>query len=468
MGLKSRVVLSIIISMLLHISVSANSMPMVMEEDPTFSMAPMGSTDIAVVREYLEFDMREGQGNTAKVTASYEMKNTSKESIEQMMLFPFITAYRKGFLSRVKITADDKPVAFKDFRLRDIPNNNYNESTYDYFHKDLAPIVAIDSIVAMLNIKEYTPNYFQLNETINVYTLPLPAKEEAYRGEISFKIDPQKHNLLAYNYNGLTLNIDGSGILSMWVASKEIRPDGEKIYIALLGEEGENRASFETSGEQGFTVEEKTLEGFLKEDIIPSKLWENRLEDEEKLYDYTIKQLDRILSSNPYFIALEEDVLSPFFHNTYIGALLYEVEFPPEGSVNVTVEYEVEATRDRRSTRDFTDMFLYLLQPAAGWKDFEYLTIRVIPNGAKPFIIESSLPLTKDEATGIYHGEFQGLPEKDFYFTTYKTNQPEPPLPKLIRNGPYLLFFLAPLLFGMIIVGGAVTMIMNIRKKRNH
>lgn len=467
MRLKNRISLGIISAMLLPISVFANSAPLIMEEDPTFSIAPMGSTPISVISEYLEFDMKEGQGSTAKVTASYEMENTSKASIEQSMMFPFITSHRKGFLSNVKITANDKPMAFKVFRLKDIPYMNYQGSTNDYFDRELPSVVAIDTIVEMLNFSEYTPKHYHPDETINVYTLHLKPKEEAYQEEVSYKIDPQKHKLLSYNYNGLRFNEDGSGTLSTRVAPKELQADGHKIYIVVLGEDSENGASFEFPAEQEITVKEKTFEAFLKEDIIKSRLTEDRLEDEKELYTYAIKQLDTILSRNQPFIALDEDVLSPFFYNAYVGALLYQVEFPPAGRMNVTVEYEMEATKDRRQTKDYTDMFSYLLRPAAGWKDFGHLTIKVIPNESKPFVTESSLPLIEDEITGSYYGEFEGLPEKDLYFITYKTDQSDPPLPKLISNLPYLLFFLSPIILAIIIVGGIVAILVTIKKKRS-
>lgn len=98
-------------------------------------------------------------------------------------------------------------------------------------------------------------------------------------------------------------------------------------------------------------------------------------------------------------------------------------------------------------------MFLYLLRPASGWKDFNNLTIKVIPNESKPFVIDSSLPLIKNNETGIYSGQFDSLPEKDFYFVTYKTDKADPPLPAVVRNAPYVLAIIFPVLLIMVLIG---------------
>jgi hypothetical protein len=111
-------------------------------------------------------------------------------------------------------------------------------------------------------------------------------------------------------------------------------------------------------------------------------------------------------------------------------------------------------------------MFLYLLRPAAGWKGFGSLSITVIPNKSRPYIIDSSLMLTRNSWTGIYTGIFDTLPDKDFYFTLYSKDKMDGPRTNrgMIKTAAV---FLMPLIiiFLLAAVGLIVWLILRNRKK---
>jgi hypothetical protein len=132
-----------------------------------------------------------------------------------------------------------------------------------------------------------------------------------------------------------------------------------------------------------------------------------------------------------------------------VEAFVYEVEFEPEERALVKVEYTMRATRDRRKSSGFTNLFLYLLDPAKGWKEFKDLNIKVIPNDGMPYIIDSSLPLEKDN--GIYTAHFSTLPQDNFYFITYHKDKLDPPI--ISRNWVYALYFLGfPILLAVVTI----------------
>jgi hypothetical protein len=458
---------SIVLTMLMTTMALANSTPVIIEEDPSFSIAPAGSTPIAVKSEYLEFDTTDNLGNSAKVTAIYEMINTSDETVEQKMLFPFITSDSKNFMASVRITANEQPVEFETLRLDDLPQasrgirHNFKDNT----NSELTAAVEINNIIKMLNQREYTPKNYSENQIVTVYTLHLPAKDKEYQAEVQFKLNPKKHKLLFSNVNGLSLNEDGSGRLTTWSLAKGAEAAGRNAYFTVLGEDSESIPFLKSITGQEITAETKTMGEFLANYIDFGSYIKYSSADTADLKAYILKQLDFMLSENDPIIDMEQEILSPYFFNTYVGAFLYNVTFKPGSSTTLKVEYEMQATRDRQKTRDYSNMFLYLLRPAVGWKDFGELTIKVIPSEAKPFIIESSLPLIKDNEKGFYTGHFDGLPDKDFYFVIYKTDQPDPPPVVSAYTSQIIYRMLAPAL-GMIVMMVLVAIVIRISRKK--
>ena len=467
MKLIKTLFLSAILLMSMTTLALANSGPIVVEEGPAFSISPEGSTAISVKNEYLEFDMSKASGNTAKVTAVYEMKNTSKEAVEQKMLFPFVTSNSKNFISSVRITKDGKPVDFKTFRLVDIPEvgagvkHNFKENA----NAELSATLKMDNIIKMLNQNNYLPKNYNENQTVKVYTLHLPLKDKEYEAQVEYKLDPKKHKLIYGNVNGSNFNKDGSGKFIASVPSKFSSVISLNAFFVVLGDSSESKAVLKSSTGQELTVEEKTIGEFLTDYIANGNPLKGKIGDTTNLRPYTIKQLDVLLGRNEPLVSIYESVISSF-SNPYIGAFLYSVDFEAESSKTVKVEYEMQATRDRSVTKNYSNLFLYLLRPAEGWKEFGGFIVKVIPSENMPYIIESSLPLVKDISTGIYNGQFSNLPEKDFYFVTYYTDQPDPPIAAALGR-KQSMFHLLPSLLALIALVGVIAVILRVSRKRN-
>ena len=432
MNLKRSFTLGILLAFAFSLNAYANSGPLVYEKAPGFSIAPKGETCIAVTKEDLTYDLSRGDGRTARVKASYEMKNTSDKNVEQVMLFPFVNCYSDGFTgtsftSTVNITADGVPIKFKTYRLDDISyTNNYKSLNYkDSANKQLADEISMDSIVKMLNnTGEYKPKNFDLQQHITVYTLHLPQKDKDYSAELSFKIVPKKQTLLYYRAPGFEYKDDGTGKFTVWRA-KNSTGTAEEYCFAVLG--GDNKGEFKSLTGEDITAKEETIEEFLKGYKIDDISGMYKDLDTNDLYNYTVKKLDSKLSQYTNLISVGDDLLMSYAGKNYVGAFLYTVDFKPQSSMNVTVQYDEKATQDRRNTKNYSYMFLYLLRPASGWKSFSNLNVTIIPNTSSPYITGSSITLTKDSESGIYSGKFDTLPDKDLYFTTYKTDKPDPP-----------------------------------------
>lgn len=403
-------------------SVYANSLPVIMEEEPGFAVAPVNDTPIIVSKEKLRFVVDHANPRKAAVTAGYTMENPTGEAVTQPMMFPFLTSGElTGFAQRVKITANGRPVQFITRRLDDI-------------NTELMKELSVTNILSMINRPDFVPSNFKLTQKVKVYTLHILPQENERQAEILFKIDPKKHRLLYDKFNVLSFNNDSSGKLSVLIPPVTADPEKGNAHIVVFGEDAANPAQIKSLTGDKITIEEKTMSEFLHDDFIRENLPDNfKITEMDGIFNYAVKQLDSLMAGSQPFMNFG-DIIGSYVTKTYLGALLYKVDFQPKSSVTLTVEYDMMATIDRSKTKEYSNMFMYLLKPAAAWADFKNLYIEIMPSKKQPFIIESSLPLVKNAETGNYTASFDRLPDKDFYFTTYKTERPDPSLSQVVRR----------------------------------
>jgi len=175
--------------------------------------------------------------------------------------------------------------------------------------------------------------------------------------------------------------------------------------------------------------------------------------------NFFLKNLDDAFGSARL---VTEDDLAQFLHEERLIFLYYETSFQAEEEKTTSISYEAGGSMDRRSSKDPTYIFEYLLSPAGYFKDFTNLTLRVLPSEGYPYVISSSLPLDKKE-NGEYLGVFDTLPEKELTFTMYReekitlVDRTEGFLSRnfysFLFSGGVLLVFLAALIVGLGIRG---------------
>jgi hypothetical protein len=80
-----------LLSLLLPAAALANAMPVYLERDPCFSIAPREDVPIRVEREELTIEIEEDSSETAQVTARYILTNKVGESLTVPMVFPYMS-----------------------------------------------------------------------------------------------------------------------------------------------------------------------------------------------------------------------------------------------------------------------------------------------------------------------------------------------------------------------------------------
>ena len=413
----------------------ANATPVVIQESAAYPVVPAEGTPIAVTGETLVFDLREGRGDKAAVTAEYRMVNTSVEPIKQAMLFPFVTAYWKGFTDSIQILADGQAVPFTMYRFDDvdlmIPSAREGNPMDEHLFNLIVPI---GYFFEQINRPEvYVPRNYEYDQIVTVYTLPLLGRDVYYTADVSFHVDPKETILLGWNFSGYSVEQDGRGTLSAWSAPADAEGRMESAMVAVLGNGADSAVLVSEDSQVTLQQEEITLMAFLNRlaeaaSIHADVLYQNTFADPEVLLAYAVRRLDALLDHPEVHVFFADEILGTYIHSLYAGALLYEIEFQPAETRTITVSYTMRGAMDRRTTRQYAHKFLYLLQPAARWKDFQDLSLRILPNEHQAYLIESSLPMERDGESGTYLGFFESLPEQDFYFAMYSTDQPDPPI----------------------------------------
>ncbi len=165
----------------------------------------------------------------------------------------------------------------------------------------------------------------------------------------------------------------------------------------------------------------------------------------------------------PWFEALS------MIYSDRLFTLVYQVEFPPGETRNVSVSYLTEGTMDRRETNRPTYSYTYLLSPAKNWADFGSLDVEVITPSEAPYIIESNPTLAKERASR-YGARFEGLPETELTFTLYEKENVTilDKAEKKIYSASYLIFFLWPFIAIILLFIAILVIIKIIRRKRSH
>lgn len=145
-------------------------------------------------------------------------------------------------------------------------------------------------------------------------------------------------------------------------------------------------------------------------------------------------------------------------------ALVYTVEFPANGTREVTVRYPSFSYSTQDGTTYWRHTFTYLLSPAQYWARFGTLDVEISAPEEAPYIIDSTLPL-EEKGKGRYTAHFDGLPEGELEFTLY----PKASITLLDRanvwfqNAAYAVTMLCPLLLliAVIVIIGVL-----VRRKR--
>lgn len=352
------------------------------------------------------------------VTAIYKMKNPTNNQEKVQMAFPFISSLDHFKPEEIAIKSDGNNIPFqiyigKDIKLKNRKNVETEENILDF-----------NKILSSINKEVYSPSYYNLDDIGTLYKYDVRAIGEEVKIAIDYTIDYEKTKVISKGFNGGSIKDNTERIMS-WVSDKEI------LEVFVLGEDIELGINAYIDGEMTqetdnysyeLTTEKVSIRDYLNKEVEAYKeqFVYNDYLAENQIFNLCAMTLDELI---------EKDVLNLWIDELFsissldrIFVLLYEIEFLPESSKDISVSYLTRGTMDSVETKKPLYSFEYLLNPASNWANFKDLSIEIKPPTEHPYILDSSLELVRSE-DGTYTGEFESLPNEDFSFTLFSKEQ---------------------------------------------
>ena len=446
-------------------SIYGNAGPIVVEEDPVFAMMPAGTSEIGVDEERLVFDFRKDDPYSVDVRAVYTMTNETDATITQKMMFPLITVPASDFINTISITVDGKPVGFEALRLQDYAGSEYGVSSIHNYDDYITRANALDmnKLLSAWNESAYEVSHFNIDDEIQIITFNAPLQNERYEVKIDYQIDPTLSKLMASGFTFHSRSNAGTGSFGKWIENTGNPANKQNPVFYVLGvpiDEEQLGLPASVTFHSEIIRGKKLLDHWVEE-RVPNEPVKNK----EAYYDYVIKRIDEFMASGAAVAHLDDEILGPYFYQSYVGALIYDVSFAPGSVREVTIEYTAEASHDRTDTSRYGALVAYLLNPARGWKDFKDLTIHIYPHHEQPYLLESSLAMEKNQHDGSYSAYYETLPDENLVFRMYHRDKPETGLLKTFSD-PYILLLIIPVALVLAVLG-VVTMVVMLALKKN-
>lgn len=420
-----KVQLIMIFILLFNTIVYANSAPTYWTDFPSTGIIAVDeNTPIRVLKEDLLFDFTvendRSYSPSAKVTATYEMENSSNEYVSVQMAFPFIGRHNDNVTDDIVITADDENISYNLY-IGDI----VQESGYP-FKKPENTDFNIDNILKSITDKKYDANNFKGDEIGKLYKFNVSSDDDKTYYAVSFNFNHEKTKIIFNGYNRFERDDSYIRIGSSIGEERpmEIFVIGEDIDFDFKGYTDGNLEEETDIFKYEIITEEKDVETYLMDyndyyfkNYVSNydNMTNNNISD-ISIYNLYAQSLDKYLDKN-LGICSEDDIRSQI-RSPRIMILVYTVDFPENSKKDVTVSYNTKGTMDRRKTVEPQFTYDYILNPARNWKDFKNLNIKIITPKEAPYVINSSIGLKKED-NNIYTAYLEKLPEEDFFFTIY-------------------------------------------------
>ncbi|OCN01766.1 hypothetical protein A7X67_01375 [Clostridium sp. W14A] len=405
-------------------AVSANSGPSHWETSPSFSVTPLSDCPITVTEEDLSFDFagqeHSGFSPLATVTAQYRMKNPTAEARNVQMAFPLIASLSDlPRLGKIQIQADGKDLPFRISVGGEKPRGGVS----DYYFTEEGELQ-----------KTNLPSFQEILRSVSAP----PAAPEALSGQgtlYRFRCAGNFHlkaDLQALGENAalLTTGVSGfsqtgSGIhLTGWSDAKSgemsvlVFGDVSKPEVAAY-QDGECRQK--ADDDVNVTEEKQDAGSFLREKLKQTEVYQ-AYPTEDFLSALTSAALRAAGNS---LVAFGDGELYGFLDQQRILVLTYEVPFPANGTRRVSVRYPMSGAMNSEKTASPVYSYGYLLSPAKSWAGFQNLSIRVIPPQKAPYLVKSSIPMTRSQ-DGSYSAKLGSLPDGDLTFSLYPSEKLTP------------------------------------------
>lgn len=372
---------------------------------------------ISVEKEDLLFDFTEEIYNdyslSARVRAKYTMANGSENSERVQMAFPLISTMSRFNPEDIDIRVEDKPIDFQVY---------LGDMLYYKSHRDEEDTqFDFSSIARSITNSEYIPKNYDLNDKGKLHTYKVVSNgEKGFSVALAFENEENKSRIITSGFNGYQMIDDLESYVSRNVIEEELElfvigEDANLQFKAYSDVDLENEIDDYTLD---ISIEEISLRDYIEGavEIFNEKVpYLDRLGDNQ-IFNLFTKQLDESIGQN--VVNLEKEAFIYIDSMDMFIVLVYDVDFPSLSSQDVSVSYNSIGTMDMMDTVEPIYTFAYILNPAKNWASFNDLNIEVRPPSSNPYIIDSSLELSRKE-DGSYMGNFKTLPEEDLFFSLY-------------------------------------------------
>lgn len=405
-----------------YIIAFANSGPVFWKGYPSSDIMSIDpDSKISVKGENLVFDFSDSDDShytiSGKVTAAYDMVNTTGEQKSVQMAFPFVGKLDSLSLEDIVITAGGSPLSY-DIYLGDVVNSHGNP-----FIEDRSADYDFRTIVGGITNEPYKGKNFSGNEMGKLYTIEVtPKAEQGVNFAVDFNLNHEKTKILVYGFNGYERDDEKSRITA-WCYKPEV------LEVFVLGEDIEFNINGYVDGElkkktDQFTYNISTVELNFKDYLMEyvkkhTNIKNSGLVSETQLYNLYAKALDKFFTANLGYCSEYDLIAQENFER--IMTLVYTVDFPPNSEREVSISYRASGTMDKTKTKEPLYTFDYILNPAKNWSGFKNLNIKIIPPLTAPYIIDSSIEFERNENT--YTAALDNLPKEDLSFTLYKNEK---------------------------------------------
>lgn len=405
-----------------YIIAFANSGPVFWEGYPSSDIMSVDpDSKISVKSENLVFDFSDRDNShytiSGKVTAAYDMVNTTGEQKSVQMAFPFVGKLDSLSREDIVITADGSPLSY-DIYLGDVVNSHGNP-----FIEDRSANYDFSTIVGGITDEPYKGKNFSGNEVGKLYTIEVtPKVEQGVNLAVDFNLNHEKTKILVYGFNGYERD-DEKARITAWCYKPVV------LEVFVLGEDIEYNINGYIDGElkkktdqftYNISTEELNFKDYLMEYVKKhTNIKNSGLVSETQLYNLYAKALDKFFTANMGYCTENDLIAQENFER--IMTIVYTVEFPPNSEREVSISYRASGTMDKTKTKEPLYTFEYILNPAKNWSDFKNLNIKIIPSKEIPYIVDSNIEFKKNE--NAYTAALDNLPVEDLSFTLCKNDK---------------------------------------------
>ena len=420
---------AVLIASVMHCVAMANSGPAYWNNGPSFEPVALEESSLDVVEEELLFDFNDpdsvwGWSPAAVVTATYQMSWPKEQPAASVqMAFPLISSVLEISTEFSGVSVDGQPLDHQTFYGSAVYGLPYQNSQEDYLnHLDLEQVLkdVFDDTVALPSD----------NPAGTVYRLVPPAEN----CQVEVTIPDQVRGASAY---GLSSYAGDDKQTVLGARFYDVEKDSLTFFL-----KGEPREDLTI---EAYTIEEKQpLEKTAYKLETTRSTWLEWLLEGIRQYSGKSgiplpegEQWDRLFqqfqkeTSQSQEIDLDT-VASSLLRDDRLAVVLYTVDFQPGQQREMTVQYQMQGSMDRRETQEPVYTYRYLTNPAKRWNSFGKLTVRVIPPSEAMELVDSSIPLERQK-DGSYQATLEELPEENIVFSFCERGDPTP------KKDPYEL-----------------------------